>query len=238
MKKIICILILTIPIICSSQNNKLNLRIWAFTNYDAWTHMDPVYLDEPNGDVDNFRPVEYEERKTELRLGLDQLIMEYGPGMFGADLFFIKRWSNRKHISDGDSYFEYGWPMTPYQTRSDYLRYRGSLYYSIPMGSIKPYLGAGGEFTIDQTSSSFIYIDNQTNAGANPYASIPVDEHVERRFGYFLVAGVDCVFSRYFYVRPLIRLYFNEIDIDSKMIIKDQTDAAQFRPSVEIGFIF
>ena len=84
MRKIICILILIIPIICSSQNKKLNLRIWAFTNYDAWTHMDPVYLDEPNGDVDNFRPVEYEERKTELRLGLDQLIMEYGPGMFGA----------------------------------------------------------------------------------------------------------------------------------------------------------
>ena len=235
MKKIICVFILIIPSLCSSQTR---IRLSGFTNYDSWTHMDPFYIDEPEQDVDNFRPVEYDERVTQIKLTLDSPFMEYWIGTFGARINFTRRWSNQKHHSDGDVYFEYSWPMTPYQTRSNYIKYGVELYYGFPMGTIKPYIGGGSDFKIEQITSTFIYIDNQTNAGANPYASIPVDEHIERRFSYYAVAGVDFVVGRYFYIIPNIKLYFNEIEIDEKMVIRDQTDSAQFRPGIELGFIF
>ena len=106
------------------------------------------------------------------------------------------------------------------------------------MSNLKPYFGIGGQFQIEQIGSSFIYIDNQTNASANPLASIPVDEHIERRFSYYAIAGVDYIVARHFYIIPYVKLYFNEIEIDEKMIIKDRTDKAQLRPGIEIGFIF
>ena len=87
-------------------------------------------------------------------------------------------------------------------------------------------------------SSTFIYIDNQTNAAANPYASIPVDEHIERRFNYYAVAGLDYYIGRHFYIVPHVKLYFDEIEIDEKMVIKDRTNKTQFRPGIEFGFIF
>tara|TARA_B110000444_G_C18607116_1_gene485864 strand:- start:36 stop:743 length:708 start_codon:yes stop_codon:yes gene_type:complete len=235
MKKILFFLIIITPYISSAQTN---IRISGFSKYDSWTHMDPFYLNEPEQDVDNFRPVEYEERVTEIRIGLDQRIMDYWIGTFGANLLFVKRWSNRKHIRDADTYFEYSWPMTPYQIRSDYISYRIELYYCIMLGEFRPYIGIGGEFKIAQISSTFIYIDNQTNAAANPYASIPVDERIERRFGYFATAGIDYYIAKYLYIRPLVRLYFNEIEIDEKMIIKNRTINTQLRPGIEVGFIF
>lgn len=235
MKKIICILILIIPWICHSQTR---VRFSGMTNFDAWTHMDPFYLNEPNQDVDNFRPVEYNERVTELKLALDSPLMQYWIGTIGAKIHFLTRWSNRKHINDGDEYFEYSWPMTPYQTKSDMIGYGVELYYGFPMSSFKPYFGIGGAFKIEQISSTFIYIDNQTNAAANPYASIPVDEHIERRFNYYAVAGLDYYIGRYFYIVPHVKLYFDEIEIDEKMVIKDRTNKTQFRPGIEFGFIF
>ena len=150
----------------------------------------------------------------------------------------MKGWANRKHTEDGDEYFEYSWPMTPYQTKRDYIDYGVEVYYGFPMSNLKPYFGIGGQFQIEQISSSFIYIDNQTNASANPVASIPVDEHIERRFSYYAIAGVDYIVARHFYIIPYVKLYFNEIEIDEKMIIKDRTDKAQLRPGIEIGFIF
>jgi len=230
----IAFIFIILPIICFSQTN---IRLSGFTNYDAWTHMDPFYLDEPNQDLDNFRPVEYDERITQIKLTLDNQLMEYWIGAFGVKIHFIRRWSNRKHTVDSDEYFAYNWPMTPYQTRGDYISYGGELYFGVPTGTLKPYFGVGGEFKIEGTTSTFIYIDNQTNAAANPYASIPVDEHVERRFGYYAIVGVDYMVGKFF-IAPFIRLYFNEIKIDEKMIIHDQTDDAQFRPGIELGFIF
>tara|TARA_B100000530_G_scaffold24251_2_gene15448 strand:+ start:1291 stop:1893 length:603 start_codon:yes stop_codon:yes gene_type:complete len=200
--------------------------------------MDPFYLNEPIADVDNFRPVEYEERVTHIKLSLDSPLMSYWIGIVGAKINFVKGWGNRKHINDGDEYFEYSFPMTPYQTKRDYIDYGVELYYGFPMSSLKPYLGFGGEFRIEQTTSSFIYIDNQTNASADPIASIPVDEHVERRFGYYAIFGLDYIVGRHFYVAPHLKLYFNEVEIDEKISVKNRTDNAQFRPGVEIGFIF
>jgi len=235
MKKIICVFILIIPFLCDAQTK---IRVSGFSKYDAWTHMDPFYLNEPVQDVDNFRPVEYEERITEIKLAIDSPLMSYWIGKIGAKINFVKGWGNRKHTNDSDIYFEYSWPMTPYQTRRDYINYAIELYYGFPLSDFKPYFGVGGEFKIEQISSSFIYIDNQTNAAANPIASIPVDEHIERRFGYYGIIGLDYIVGRHFYVAPHLKLYFNEIDIDEKMTIKNRTDAAQFRPGVEIGFIF
>ena len=235
MKKAFFLFIIIIPLICSSQTR---IRISGLTEYDAWTHMDPFYLDKPIQDVDNFRPVEYEERVTRFKLALDSPLMDYWIGTIGAKINFSVLWSNRKHTNDGDDYFEYSWPMTPYQTKRDYIDYGVELYYGFPMSGFKPYIGFGGEFKIEQTSSSFIYIDNQTNAAANPVISIPVDEHVERRFSYYAIIGLDYIVARHLYIVPHIRLYFNEIDIDEKMSIKNRTDGSQFRPGIEIGFIF
>ena len=164
--------------------------------------------------------------------------MSYWIGKIGIKINFLKGWANRKHTDDGDEYFEYSWPMTPYQTKRDYIDYGLEIYYGFPMSNLKPYFGIGGQFQIEQISSSFIYIDNQTNASANPVASIPVDEHIERRFSYYAIAGVDYIVARHFYIIPYVKLYFNEIEIDEKMIIKDRTDKAQLRPGIEIGFIF
>ncbi|MAZ58602.1 MAG: hypothetical protein CMP56_04275 [Flavobacteriales bacterium] len=235
MKRILCVFVLIIPFLCSSQTR---IRVSGFSEYDAWTHMDPFYLNEPIADVDNFRPVEYEERVTHIKLSLDSPLMSYWIGIVGAKINFVKGWGNRKHINDGDEYFEYSFPMTPYQTKRDYIDYGVELYYGFPMSSLKPYLGFGGEFRIEQTTSSFIYIDNQTNASADPIASIPVDEHVERRFGYYAIFGLDYIVGRHFYVAPHLKLYFNEVEIDEKISVKNRTDNAQFRPGVEIGFIF
>ena len=235
MRKMIYVAVLTIPFLCSSQTK---IRVSAFSEYDAWTHMDPFYLNEPMQDVDNFRPVEYEERVTELKLSIDSPLMPYWIGVVGAKINFSKGWANRKHINDGDEYFAYSWPMTPYQTKRDYINYGVELYYGFPLSSVKPYIGFGGEFKIEQTSSTFIYIDNQTNAAADPIASIPVDEHIERRFGYYGIVGLDFIVGRHLYVVPHVKLYFNEIEIDEKMSIKDRTDNSQFRPGLEIGFIF
>ena len=108
------IFIFIISSICFAQTT--SLRLSGFTNYDSWTHMDPFYVDEPNQDLDNFRPVEYDERITQIKLTLDSPFMDYGIGKFGVKINFIRRWSNRKHTVDSDEYFAYSWPMTPYQT--------------------------------------------------------------------------------------------------------------------------
>jgi len=235
MYKIISLGLLLLPFICSSQTR---IRVSGTSEYEAWTHLDPFYLNNPVQDVDNFRPVEYEERVTEFKLCLDSPLMRYWIGVIGTKINFKKGWANRKHTNDGDIYFEYSWPMTPYQTKRDYIDYGVELYYGFPMSGLKPYFGVGGEFKIEQISNSFIYIDNQTNAAADPVLSIPVDEHVERRFGYYLTVGLDYIVGRHFYVAPYMKLYFNEIDIDEKMSIKNRTDNSQFRPGIEIGFIF
>ena len=91
---------------------------------------------------------------------------------------------------------------------------------------------------VEQISSTFIDIDADTNAASDPIGAIPVDEHIERRFGYYVVAGVDCIVGRYLYVVPHLKLYINEIEINDKMNIEDRTSDAQLRPGIEIGFIF
>jgi len=235
MKKIICIFILIMPFLAYSQTK---IRVSGFTEYDSWTHMDPFYIDEPDSDVDNFRPVEYEERVTQLKLGLDSPLMKYWIGTVGLKIDFVKKWGNRKHVQDGDAYFEYGFPMTPYQAKSDYIKYGVLLYYGFPMSNFKPYFGFGGEFKIEGITSTFIYIDNQSNASLDPIVSIPVDEHIERRFNYYGVAGIDFIIGRYFYVAPQLRLYFSEIEIDEKHRIRNRTDKSQLRPMIELGFIF
>ena len=235
MNRLLFFLIIIIPYLSSSQ---ARIRLSGFSTYDAWTHMDPFYIDEPSYDVDNFRPVEYEERLTEFKLSLDGKLMDYGPGSFGAKINFKRGWANRKHIKDGDDYFIYSFPMTPYQTRRKYINYGVELYYGFFASNIKPYVGLGGEFKIEQTTSSFIYIDNQTNANLNPISAIPVDEHIERRFGYYAILGLDYIVGRYLYVVPHIKMYFNEVEIDEKHLVRDRTSNSQLRPGIEIGFIF
>lgn len=237
MKNIICVFIIIIPFLSYSQTK---IRISGFSEYDSWTHMDPFYMDEPNdfSDIDNFRPVEYEERTTQIKLGLDSPLMKYGIGVVGLKIDFVKKWSNRKYINDGDAYFEYAFPMTPYQAKSDYIKYGMLLYYGFPLSNFKPYVGFGGEFKIEGITSTFIYIDEQTNASWDPIVSIPVDEHIERRFNYYGVAGVDVIIGRYFYVIPQLRLYFSEVEIDEKHMIRNRKDKSQMRPMIEIGFIF
>ena len=137
MKKIIYFFIIIIPYISSSQTR---VRVSGFTKYDAWTHMDPFYLNKPIQDVDNFRPVEYEERVTELKIVLDSPLMSYWIGKIGVKINFLKGWGNRKHTDDGDEYFEYSWPMTPYQTKRDYIDYGVEVYYGFPMSNLKPYI--------------------------------------------------------------------------------------------------
>ena len=235
MKKILFFLIIITPYLSSAQTR---IRVSGSSTYDAWTHMDPFYLNEPVQDVDNFRPVEYEERVTEIKLSLDSPLMSYWIGVIGAKINFKKGWGNRKHTEDGDNYFAYSWPMTPYQTKRDYIDYGVEVYYGFPTGSAKPYIGFGGQFKIEQITSSFIYIDNQTNASSNPIASIPVDEHIERRISYYAIAGLDYIVGRHFYIVPHLKLYFNEIKIDEKMLIKNRTNNTQLRPGIEVGFIF
>jgi len=237
MKKIIYILVLSIPFLAYSQTK---IRISGFSEYDSWTHMDPFYEMEPseNPDIDNFRPVEYEERETQIKIGLDSPLMKYGAGIVGLKIDFVKKWNNRKHIKDGDTYFEYGFPLTPYQTKSDYIKYGMLLYYGLPLSNFKPYLGFGGEFKIEGITSTFIYIDDQFNANYDPIISIPVDEHVERRFNYYGVLGVDVTMGRYFYIVPQLRLYFSEVELDEKHIIRNRKDKSQWRPMIELGFVF
>jgi len=237
MRNIIYTFILIIPFISYSQTK---IRISGFSEYDSWTHMDPFYENEPseNPDIDNFRPVEYEERAIQIKIGIDSPLMKYGIGVLGLKIDFLKKWNNRKHINDGDSYFEYGFPLTPYQTKSDYIKYGMLLYYGLPLSNFKPYIGFGGEFKIEGITSTFIYIDEQTRADLDPIISIPVDEHIERRFNYYGVAGVDVIMGRYFYIVPQLRLYFSEIEIDEKHLIRNRKDKSQLRPMIELGFIF
>ena len=237
MKKIIYTFILIIPLLSYSQTK---IRISGFSEYDSWTHMDPFYEVEPsnNPDTDNFRPVEYEERETQIKIGLDSPLMKYGTGVVGLKIDFIKKWGNRKHIKDGDAYFEYGFPLTPYQTKSDYIKYGMLLYYGVPLATFKPYFGVGGEFKIEGITSTFIYIDEQTNAALDPIVSIPVDEHIERRFNYYGVLGVDVIMGRHFYIIPQLRLYFSEVQLDEKHMIRDRKDKSQWRPMIELGFVF
>ena len=236
MRKIIYSLIFIIPIISYSQTR---IKISGFSEYDAWVHMDPFYLDDPNPDVDNMRPVEYEERDTYIKIGLDSQFMKYKIGFIGVKIDFRKQWKNRKHNNDGDVYFASSAPMTPYQTKIDYIKYDLALYYGgCNCKPIKPYLGFGGEFKIEETTSTFIYVDNQENAAADPYVSIPVDEHIERRFNYYAVAGIDVMIRRHFYVETQLRLYFNEFQIDDKHLIRDRTIETQWRPMIQLGFVF
>ena len=236
MRKIISILIILLPLISYSQTR---IKISGFSEYDAWTHMDPFYIVEPNPDTDNMRPVEYEERNTHIKLGLDSQLMAYWIGVIGVKIDFRKLWGNRKHLNDGDVYFASTYPITPYQTKRDYIKYDLAFYYGGRNNqTIKPYLGFGGEFKIEETTSTFIYIDNQINASADPYVSIPVDEHVERRFNYYGVAGVDVMLRRHFYVSTQLRLYFDEFQIDEKHLIRDRTVETQWRPMIELGFVF
>ena len=236
MKRNFYILFLLIPVLCYSQTRFI---VSGFTNYDAWVHMDPFYLIEPSPDTDNVRPVEYEERITHVQIGIDSPLMQYWIGYIGIKVHFKKLWANRKHINDGDAYFENTFPLTPYQTKRDYISYALELYYGgCNCQAIKPYIGLGSEFKIEQNTSSFIYIDNQTNAGANPYEAIPVDEHVERRFAYYAVLGVDYRVARNLYVGAHIRMYFDEVEIDNKWRVHDRVDNEQFRTGVEIGFMF
>ena len=46
------------------------------------------------------------------------------------------------------------------------------------------------------------------------------------------------IIGRYFYVAPQLRLYFSEIEIDEKHMIRDRTDKSQWRRAVsqKIGF--
>tara|TARA_B100000902_G_C27319427_1_gene923388 strand:+ start:4995 stop:5597 length:603 start_codon:yes stop_codon:yes gene_type:complete len=200
--------------------------------------MDPFYLNEPTTDIDNFRPVEYEERNTFFKLGITQSLMAFGPGSFAVSLDFQRGWRNRKHTKDEEAYFEYNFPMTPYQLKTDYIEYDMQFSYFIDLGAIQPHVGIGGEFKIEQISSRFIYIDNQTNASANPYAAIPVDEHVERRFAYYIFSDLRYRPVKHFWLHAGLRLYFNEIDIDEKMLIGDRTDDSQLRPFIGAYFAF
>ena len=129
---------------------------------------------------------------------LDSPLMDYWIGKIGTKLSFTRRWSNRKHTVDSDEYFAYSWPMAPYQTQGDYIKYGLELYFGFPMSNMKPYLGVGSEFKIEQISSNYIYLDNQTDAEADPYQFIPIDEHVERRFNYYAIGAVDIIIARYF----------------------------------------
>ena len=70
------------------------------------------------------------------------------------------------------------------------------------------------------------------------YEAIPVDEHVERRFAYYAVGGVDYRVAKNLYVGAYIRMYFNEIEIDDKWRVHDRVDNAQIRPGIELGFMF
>ncbi len=236
MNRILYLVFLITPILCYSQTRVI---VSGFTNYDSWTHMDPFYLSEPLPDADNMRPVEYEERITHIQIGLDSPLMQYWIGYFGAKIHFKKQWSNRKHVEDGDGYFEYNFPMTPYQTRGDYISYGVEIYYGGNNSQpIKPYIGLGTEFKIEEITSTFIYVDNQDNAGSNPYETIPIDEHIERRFAYYAVIGVDYRVAKNLYLGGYIRMYFEEIEIDEKWSVHDRTDNNQLRPGVQLGFMF
>ena len=221
------------------MNSQARIKISGFSEYNAWTHLDPFYIYEPGIGIDDFRPVEYEERVTKIKLSLDAPIMPYWIGVIGVKINFTKGWGNRKHIRDADEYLQYNYPMTPYQSERDYIDYGMELYYGFPLSEFKPYFGGGGEFKVEQISNIFIEIDNLTNANAEPISGIPVDEHVERRLTYYLVAGFDYILGRYFYISPQLRLYFNDIEIkDGKMNVIDRIDKSQIRPMIEIGFIF
>ena len=236
MKRNLYILFLLLPIVCCCQTRFI---VSGFTNYDAWVHMDPFYINEPSSDVDNMRPVEYEERVTHVQIGVDSPLMQYWIGYVGVKIHFKKLWANRKHINDGDGYFENTFPMTPYQTRRDYISYALELYFGGSNSQpIKPYIGLGSEFKIEEITSNFIYINNDTDASANAYEAIPVDEHVERRFAYYAVGGVDYRVAKNLYVGAYIRMYFNEIEIDDKWRVHDRVDNAQIRPGIELGFMF
>tara|TARA_Y100000766_G_C18869281_1_gene587388 strand:+ start:170 stop:907 length:738 start_codon:yes stop_codon:yes gene_type:complete len=239
MYKLIYLFVFILPYLAVSQSKALHTRILinAWSEYDSWTHLDPFYLDEPFQDVDNFRPVDYEERHTYLNLDFEQLIMPSPIGFWASRINFTRGWRNRKHIQDSDIDFEYNWPMTPYQTKSNYIKYAFEIVHGFQPVNIWPYIGLGGDFRIDQITSSFIYIDNQTNAAADPIQSIPVDERVERRFRYYAVAGMELYAMPKLIVMPYVKLFFNEIDVDDKMIIKDRTDEAQFRPGIKILYL-
>ena len=236
MYKLIYLFVFIIPYLAVSQSKTIHTRILinAWSEYDSWTHLDPFYLDEPFQDVDNFRPVDYEERHTYLNLDFEHGIMPSPIGVWRGRINFTRGWRNRKHIQDSDIDFEYNWPMTPYQTKSNYIKYAYEIIHTFQPITIHPYIGIGGDFRIDQITSSFIYIDNQTNAAADPIQSIPVDERVERRFRYYAIAGMEIYVVPKLIVMPNVKLFFNEIDIDDKMIIKDRTDEAQFRPGIKI----
>ena len=68
------ILFLLMPFLCLSQTRFI---VSGFTNYDSWIHIDPFYIDEPSADVDNMRPVEYEERETHVQIGVDSPLFSY-----------------------------------------------------------------------------------------------------------------------------------------------------------------
>ena len=87
MYKIISLGLLLLPFICSSQTR---IRVSGTSEYEAWTHLDPFYLNNPVQDVDNFRPVEYEERVTEFKLCLDSPLMRYWIGVIGTKINFKK----------------------------------------------------------------------------------------------------------------------------------------------------
>ena len=106
MKKLICFLILILPFLLHSQTR---IRLSGFSEYDAWTHLDPFYIYEPGQGIDDFRPVEYEERVTKIKLTLDAPLMQYWIGVVGAKINFTKGWGNRKHIRDADQYLEYNY---------------------------------------------------------------------------------------------------------------------------------
>ena len=126
MKKLIGLFILLLPFLLQSQTR---IKISGFSEYDAWTHLDPFYIHAPGQGIDDFRPVEYEERVTKIKLTLDAPLMQYWIGVVGAKINFTKGWGNRKHIRDADQYLEYNFPMTPYQTETDYIDYGIELYY-------------------------------------------------------------------------------------------------------------
>ena len=53
-----------------------------------------------------------------------------------------------------------------------------------------------------------------------------------------MFAAIEYSPVKHFYIRPELRLYFNEIEIDEKMLIRDQTDEAQLRPMIIGRFFF
>lgn len=222
----------------SQNNDRLFTRVLvnAWSEYDTWTHLDPFYINEPSQTADNFRPVDYEERHTYINLDFEQFIMRSPIGAFRARLNFTRGWKNRKHTQDSDIDFQYNWPMTPYQTKSNYINYSFELVNSFYPIDLHPYFGIGGDFRIDQITSSFIYIDNQNSASADPIQSIPVDERVERRFRYYAVAGMEIYILPRMILMPNVKLFFNEIDIDEKMAIKDRQDKSQFRPGIKVVY--